>query len=189
MPKRYNPPPNWPPPPEGWTPPKDWKPDAAWGPPPPGWHLWVDEPQTGKRRAWLWPVIAAGTFLLGLLFGATAAAGGDTTTAAGGESEPGATITVTQDVAGPVVTETVTAKPPQPEDVIEEGTWAVGQDVRPGMYKIIEPIAGDCYWEITRLGNPGDIIDNDLPTGGRPTVTLRKGQEFTNQGCGVWGRQ
>ena len=43
MPKRFNPPANWPAPPAGWTPPPGWRPDPAWGPAPAGHQLWVDD--------------------------------------------------------------------------------------------------------------------------------------------------
>ncbi|MBK7821963.1 MAG: hypothetical protein IPJ61_13040 [Tessaracoccus sp.] len=69
---------------------------------------------------------------------------------------------------------------------IYEGVWMVGEDIKPGEYRLREAFTGDiCYWEISKDGR---IVDNDLVTGGRPTVTLRKGQEFKNQGCGVWGK-
>lgn len=48
MAQRYNPPPNWPTPPEGWEPPEGWQPDPSWGPPPPGWSVFVDEPEVKK---------------------------------------------------------------------------------------------------------------------------------------------
>ena len=69
---------------------------------------------------------------------------------------------------------------------IYEGVWMVGDDIKPGTYKLREAYTGDmCYWGISQNGR---IVDNDIVTGGRPTVTLRKGQEFKNQGCGVWRR-
>jgi hypothetical protein len=196
MAKRYNPPPNWPQPPAGWSPPEGWKPDPAWGPAPAGWDVWVDEPGPAQpvaprgARRWPWLVATAVAFVLGLVIGGAGSGDGDgsVTTAA----EPGATVTATAPAkAGPTVTKTatVTAKPPGPEDTIEEGDWEVGADVKPGTYKTVEPIEGDCYWKISPIGRPDDIIDNDIVTGGRPTVILKKGQQFTNQGCGTWGRQ
>jgi len=69
---------------------------------------------------------------------------------------------------------------------IEDGTWTVGTDVAPGTYKVKDKITSMCYWAILRTGSNGeDIITNDLPTGGYPSVTLRKGQDFDNQ-CGTW---
>jgi len=80
------------------------------------------------------------------------------------------------------------AAEPDP-NVIDEGVWTVGDDIRPGRYRTDERVDSDCYWSITRSGSNGDdIIANDIPGGGRPTVTLRKGQDFTTRGCGTWTR-
>jgi hypothetical protein len=73
---------------------------------------------------------------------------------------------------------------------ISEGTWTVGVDVEPGTYRTKEAVSDDCYWEITRSGsNGGDIIENDIVTGGFATVTLRAGQDFTNNRCGTFVKQ
>lgn len=70
---------------------------------------------------------------------------------------------------------------------IREGTWTVGRDVKPGGYVVESPVEGACYWEIARSGSNGDaIIQNDFIMGGRPSVTLKEGQDFTTQGCGTW---
>jgi pyruvate/2-oxoglutarate dehydrogenase complex dihydrolipoamide acyltransferase (E2) component len=73
---------------------------------------------------------------------------------------------------------------------IEEGTWTVGVDVAPGTYRTSQPVGSDCYWKITKSGtNGGDIIKNDIPGGGIPTVTLSQGQDFSNQRCGTFVKQ
>lgn len=71
---------------------------------------------------------------------------------------------------------------------VGEGVWTVGIDIEPGTYRTDAPLLGECYWEITPAGS-SDIIDNDIPTGGYPTVTLQDGQSFTNQGCGTFVKQ
>lgn len=210
MASRYNPPPNWPAPPAGWTPPPGWQPDSSWGPAPEGWQVWQDHVApisalvaaaavgSSRRphlRPWAWPAVAGVALLTGIGIGAASAAGDAATapsvsgSASSRSSEPGPTTTVTQEVAGPVTTETVTAKPAGPENVIEEGQWEVGVDIKAGTYKLIEPVTGDCYWKISPTGKPDDIVNNDIVTGGRPTVILKKGQDFTNEGCGTWGKR
>lgn len=73
---------------------------------------------------------------------------------------------------------------------ISEGTWTVGRDVAAGTYRTKDAISGDCYWSITRSGTNGsDIVENDIPTGGFPTVTLQPGQDFTNRDCGTFVKQ
>lgn len=73
---------------------------------------------------------------------------------------------------------------------ISNGVWTVGVDVEPGTYRTAAAITGYCYWGIYASGtNGGDIIENDGPEGGFPTVTLREGQDFENNGCGTFVKQ
>ena len=73
------------------------------------------------------------------------------------------------------------------ETSITEGVWLVGEDIKAGRYRTVDPVdSGSCYWKIHK---GGDIIDNEIVTGGRPTVTLKDGQEFTTQRCGTWAKQ
>jgi len=73
---------------------------------------------------------------------------------------------------------------------ITTGTWVVGRDVEPGTYTTAGVASSDCYWGIYRSGTNGDdIIDNDLPGGGYPTVTLSVGQDFKTARCGDWVKQ
>lgn len=73
---------------------------------------------------------------------------------------------------------------------ITEGTWTVGRDVEPGTYHTKDLVSGSamCYWEISKTGETGidAIVDNDIVTGGRPTVTISAGQDFTTRDCGTW---
>ena len=69
---------------------------------------------------------------------------------------------------------------------IEEGSWTVGEDFPAGTYKLAAPATSTCYWGIYKSGtNQGTIIENDIVTGGRPTVTLKRGQDFKSD-CGTW---
>lgn len=155
-----------------------------------------------KEARIAWMVLAGfGIFALGATLGAsgdpsTPVAAGDPapTVTVSVPAEPGAEVTVT---APPVTVtkpapapKTVTAPPAQAAATIEEGTWEVGADVAPGRYKTTEAVdaAGMCYWKITTTGKPNDIVDNDIVTGGRPTVTIKKGQDFTTQDCGTWAK-
>ena len=31
-------------------------------------------------------------------------------------------------------------------------------------------------------------MDNDIVSGGKPTVTIKKGQDFTTNDCGTWAK-
>ena len=73
---------------------------------------------------------------------------------------------------------------------ITEGIWTVGVDIEPGTYRTAEALTGYCYWGIYTSGTNGDdIIENDGPEGGFPTVTLSVGQDFENSGCGTFVKQ
>jgi pyruvate/2-oxoglutarate dehydrogenase complex dihydrolipoamide acyltransferase (E2) component len=73
---------------------------------------------------------------------------------------------------------------------IGEGTWTVGSNVAPGSYRTSAAVSGQCYWEITKSGTNGDvIIQNDIVSGGFPTVRLSVGQDFKNEGCGTFVKQ
>jgi hypothetical protein len=73
---------------------------------------------------------------------------------------------------------------------IPNGIWTVGVDVEPGTYRTSAALTGYCYWGIYTSGTNGDdIVENDGPTGGFPTVTLRAGQDFENSGCGTFVKQ
>lgn len=75
------------------------------------------------------------------------------------------------------------------ETQIHDGVWTVGVDIEPGTYRVAEAVTDRCYWAILRSGTNGrDIISNDIPTGGFPTVTLSEGQDFETR-CGVWNKQ
>jgi hypothetical protein len=59
-----------------------------------------------------------------------------------------------------------------------------------GAYKVTSAVDPDamCYWKISQTGKPDNIIDNDIVKGGRPTVTVKRGQDFTTNDCGTWAQ-
>jgi hypothetical protein len=83
-----------------------------------------------------------------------------------------------------------TAETTQAANTIKEGTWTVGADIQPGTYRAVSDVSSTCYWGIYRSGSNGsDIIDNDIVSGGRPSVTLSVGQDFKTSRCGSWLKQ
>lgn len=75
-------------------------------------------------------------------------------------------------------------------NTVGDGTWTVGSDIEPGTYRAAAAVGSTCYWGIYRSGsNGGDIIENDIPGGGRPVVTLSAGQDFNSTRCGKWEKQ
>jgi hypothetical protein len=83
----------------------------------------------------------------------------------------------TEAPASPTVTST------GPATTFSEGVWLVGRDVASGTYSPTSPVSPNCYWGIS-VG--GEVVDNDLPGGGLPTVQLEEGQEFKSTDCGTW---
>ncbi|KQS66112.1 hypothetical protein [Modestobacter sp. Leaf380] len=71
---------------------------------------------------------------------------------------------------------------------VGNGTWTVGTDMQAGTYRTSAAVtSGQCYWSITVTGsNGGDIIENDIVTGGFPTVTVSEGQTFESNRCGTF---
>ncbi|MFQ4149454.1 hypothetical protein AAGW05_12275 [Arthrobacter sp. LAPM80] len=71
-----------------------------------------------------------------------------------------------------------------------DGTRTVGRDIEPGTYVTAADVGSSCYWAILASGTNGsDIVDNDLPKGGRPSVTIIEGQDFKSSRCGSWTKQ
>lgn len=76
-------------------------------------------------------------------------------------------------------------------NTIKEGTWTVGIDIVPGVYRTTAEVTHNCSWDITRTGSNGsDHIDRAFYVkGGFPMVTLAEGQTFNTEGCGKWAKQ
>ncbi|MDJ0351516.1 hypothetical protein [Pseudarthrobacter sp. PH31-O2] len=75
-------------------------------------------------------------------------------------------------------------------NTIADGTWTVGKDLEAGTYRATADVGSSCYWGIYATGSNGsNIIDNDLPGGGRPSVALAGGQDFKSSRCGKWEKQ
>jgi hypothetical protein len=155
------------------------------------------QPPPKKSRRWLPWVVAAGTFLLGLVIGSAGSSNSGSPSASADAPQPtvtktvpgpaGATVagpTVTQTVPGPV--KTVTAPPPGPKAAIsEDGVFLVGVDIKPGTYR--NGNEADCYWARLKSTN-GDldaIIANG--NGGNQVITVKKTDKaFETRMCGAW---
>lgn len=75
-------------------------------------------------------------------------------------------------------------------NTVADGTWTVGKDIEAGTYRAAADVGSTCYWGIYATGSNGsNIIENDIPGGGRPTVALAGGQDFKSSRCGKWEKQ
>lgn len=74
------------------------------------------------------------------------------------------------------------------KNTIGDGVWQVGKDIDPGTYRATREVGSRCYWSIT---NPvtDDIIQNDLPGGGFPEVTVSEGQQLKIANCSTFTKQ
>ncbi len=75
-----------------------------------------------------------------------------------------------------------------PKTTFGNGQYRVGTDIAPGTY--VAPGGSGCYWERQATfggGSLGDIIANDLSSGGQVVVTISASDKgFKTSGCGTW---
>ncbi len=73
-----------------------------------------------------------------------------------------------------------------------DGTYLVGKDIEPGIYRtpvvLTEDLTWGCYWYIMDAPTPSkaDYIASGGSWGGRPIVTLEEGRYFQSDGCLGW---
>jgi hypothetical protein len=152
---------------------------------------------------WLWLVIVGS---LGLVVGISAGASGSggtktvnvpgptsTVTAPGPTVEvPGPTVkvpgpTVTKQVPVPGPTKTVPQQVPQTYTQLSSGTYVVGTDIQPGVYKTAGPSAGDsCYWAVLNSLDTNDIADNGNTEG--PATIQVSGHALQLDGPCTWAK-
>ncbi len=163
----------------------------------------VSAPARSKPRRWPWLTGCAAAFLLGLAVGAV------------GDSKATKVVTEQVEVPGEIPGEQREALQQREAELDErsteldareaalqkeeqevaantigEGVWTVGVDIEPGTYRATD-VSSMCYWEIRQTGVTGfeGVINNGLPGGGNPSVTLSEGQDFQTNRCGEWTKQ
>ena len=164
-------------------------------------HAYGTYPPRKRRNVWPWIIGGALVAMLIVCSVAISTAGSNNGEGAGTWSAPPATAT---DLAPALpyepepeteaTTEAPAPKPSKtakPRPTIDEGIWHVGEDVPAGTYRTEQQLTADqlCYWERSETSDSasiGDIIANANPSGGRPQVTLKKGEWFTTNRCGTW---
>jgi hypothetical protein len=170
-----------------------------------------------KRTVPLWvAVVAAGTTLLiGIAAGAGGKAKTDTTASAAVAPSvivssvfvtvtvPAVPVATTKPAAAPPATKpavVATTKPaaaptttaaPAAVTIPGDGTYVVGTDIKPGLYKTSGPAPdsiGDCYWERDKDLNGGfdSILANDNTKGQTTVKILSTDAAFKTTGCADW---
>jgi hypothetical protein len=144
------------------------------------------QPRKPKRFGWPTVIITAG---VALSIGGLIGGGGDSSTTAA----PTATVTATETVEpaskAPEVKKTTE---PESESTMDEGTYEIGVDAKPGQYKTRVPEnSSGCYWERLKddRGGLNSIIANDnVNPGARVSITVKRGEFFNSKDCGTWAR-
>lgn len=129
-----------------------------------------------RRRAWPWVLLVVGIIAL------VTACGGALSAIGNGMTD--AAVPTTVDIGTPEPRPVAPSGAPiiSGDDVVH-----VGEDVPAGTYRTRTVVDNQlCYWSRSHDAEGKRLIDNKLPTGGRPQVTLKKGQWFTSQGCPDW---
>jgi hypothetical protein len=137
-----------------------------------------------RRRWWV-----AGALAVGITFGIPLGLAGATPA---GDPTPGSAGTAAA-AADPSPAPVSSSRAPSDSGTVQDGTWLVGEDIPPGRYRTVDVVPTDppCYWERSdpsKAGALDGILANDLVSGGRPTVTLHEGEQFTSARCGAWTR-
>jgi hypothetical protein len=172
----------------------------------------ISEPVPPKKiRRWPWPTAAGSLFLFGLIIGISTA--GDTESVVPDVESRVVTIDANEqeqaaldeweaeldereaDLAA-LVDELDAredaisgAEAEAAANTVGDGIWTVGVDIEPGTYRATD-VSADCYWAILVTGTNGsDIVENDIPGGGNPSVTLSEGHDFETNRCGEWTKQ
>lgn len=157
---------------------------------------WYEHPAT------VGSAVGATTLLLGVALGVASA---PTSASA---SKPEATVTkpaptvtkTTHSTAKPTVTKTKTQKvrvtktirrePKAKAKIPGDGTFKVGDDIKPGTYRGKPAFGGTCYW--ARMSDASGTLDAVIANdniSGPSIVTINSGEYFKTRGCDTWKKQ
>ena len=151
--------------------------------------------QQQPKKRFGWPIVivtAVVALSLGGIVGGIVGGSGDGTATT---AEPNATVTVTETADDESASKAPSPKKttePEPESTMDEGTYEIGVDAKPGRYKtrVPEDSAG-CYWEKLKddSGGLNSVIANgEVNAGGRVSITLKRSEFFLSEDCGTWIR-
>jgi hypothetical protein len=156
-----------------------------------------EPPKKAKRFGWPTVIVTAvvalslGGIVGGIAGGIVGGSGDGTATTA----EPNATVTVTETADDESASKAPSPKKttePEPESTMEEGTYEIGVDAKPGRYKTRVPEdSSGCYWEKLKDDSGGldsVIANGEVNAGGRVSITLKRGEFFMAEDCGTWIR-
>ncbi len=143
------------------------------------------------RRRWVWPVVSGAAFFLGASIGTVSTPAEPAVQAAETVVQVETTTVTAAPPAAPA--RPATPKPPAPKPAAAttipgDGTFAVGAEVQPGMYRTAGPASYGCYWErLSGLSGGFDQVLANEYASGPMTVTIRPSDKgFKTSGCQEW---
>ncbi|MBX7431127.1 hypothetical protein JDV09_03230 [Mycobacterium sp. Y57] len=133
--------------------------------------------------------IAAAAFILGGLGGCVF---GVVTSPSGNNSTTGSTVTVTRFAQTQAPQSSAAApRPTGPQTTIaSDGTYVVGTDILPGVYRTAGPVSTgrNCYYKRLASFDSSDIIDNEGAKGPQVVEILASDAAFSTSNCQPWQR-
>jgi hypothetical protein len=146
------------------------------------------------KRWWLWAGVVAVLVVIGAIAAGSTSDSSNEAASSSPTTEPAEEPSPTESAeptSEPI--EAPTEEPsPEPEGpTIEDGTWLVPDEVKPGIYRAAAP-GTDCYWERVKnfTGGLNSIIANGNAGGGPIVIEIAKSDNgFTSDGCGPWSSE
>jgi hypothetical protein len=143
------------------------------------------------KKWWIWALVALGVLIIAAALSSTSdedpAAVSTTTSTAGDTTTTTTTETTTTTAATTTTTETTTTTAAYL--TFGDGTWIVGDDVEPEIYRN-DDSSDLCFWE--RLsgfsGELEDTIANDVTEEVTIVEISESDSGFSSQDCGTWSK-
>lgn len=135
-----------------------------------------------KVPTWLW--VVGGILVFGLVLSAF---NGDDDADTQAENPADTPVTVEEDTSEPAATEAqeeVVEEEPEPEAGFGDGTYIVGENLEPGIYR--STATSLCYWE--RMSGFGGTLDEIIANGNEGTIIEIAASDagFKTERCGQW---
>ena len=144
-------------------------------------------PRMGEISGKTWAaLIATGAFIVGAMGGC--ATGCTYEYAMLSDATP-STVTVTRTARAPQPQAPTRQQPAGPQDVIAtDGTYVVGVDILPGVYRTAGPVSGgrNCYYKRLASFDSSDIIDNEGAQGPQVVEIQPSDVAFSTTNCLPW---
>ena len=140
--------------------------------------------QTPKRKVptWLW--VVGGIVVLGLVINAFGGGDSDTTADAPQDTSPDTSATTEEPEQADTPDDPAEDPVPEPEAGFGDGTYIVGENLEPGIYRSTG--TNLCYWE--RMSGFGGTFEEIIANGNEGTIIDIAASDagFKTERCGQW---